>query len=142
MAAAAHSPYPTLAHAFAALDELPIAGSGRINADQPGVDFDALGRARRLLPHVWADDAPLERISVTLQGGMTFLWRRPGTLLELMIDPYALYSLRLDTSSTTRDWTRPTLEQTVADVRQVLGLPPLPTAAAGAGGAAQAGARA
>ena len=45
-------------------------------------------------------------------------------------------------TSTTRDWTRPTLEQTVADVRQVLGLPPLPTAAAGAGAAAQAGARA
>jgi hypothetical protein len=130
---AAQSPYPTVAHAFAALDELPIAGSGRIDADQPGVDFDALGRARRLLPHVWTDDAALERVNVTLQGGMVFVWRRPGMLLELMIDPYALYSLRLDTSSTTRDWTRPTLEQTVADVRQVLGLPPLAGATAGAG---------
>src|SRR5688500_20238321 len=114
MAAAAHSPYPTLAHAFAALDELPIAGSGRINADQPGVDFDALGRARRLLPHVWADDAPLERISVTLQGGMTFLWRRPGTLLELMIDPYALYSLRPAPGPPRATGPRPTLDRRVA----------------------------
>ena len=134
---APQSSYPTLAHAFAALDELPIAGSSQIRADQPGVDFDALGRARRLLPHVWSDEAVLERIGVTPQGGMVFVWRRPGTLLELMIDPYALYSCRLDTSSTTRDWTRPTLEQTVADIRSALGLPPLPSAAPPAAGAPQ-----
>jgi hypothetical protein len=118
-------PYPTLAHAFAALDSLPIAGAAQITADRPGVDYDALVRVRHLLPHVWSDEAVLERIGMTPQGGVTFLWRRPGAQLELTVDPFALYACRVDTKSTTRDWVRPTLEQVVADVRAALGLPAL-----------------
>jgi len=119
------TPYPTLAHAFAALDSLPIAGSGQITADRPGVDYDALVRVRHLLPHVWSDEAALERIGTTPQGGVTLAWRRAGALFELTVDPFALYACRLDTKSTTRDWTRPTIEQAVADTRAALGLPAL-----------------
>lgn len=117
------TPYPTLGHAFAALDALPIAGALYIAPDQPGVDFDALVRARRMLPHVWSDAAPADRIAVTPQGGVAVRWRRGDSALEMIVDPYALVSFRMDTPSRTTEWTRATIDLAIADVRHALGLP-------------------
>src|SRR5215208_674921 len=125
--------FPTLAHAMASLDALPIAGSMMITASNPGVDFDALVRVRTLLPRVWSDAAPLERLTPTPQGGISLLWRRPQGVFELTVDPLSLYACRLDTTSKTVDWTRAGLEQAVADARNALGLPPPPTTATAAG---------
>lgn len=117
--------YPTLAHAFAALDALPIAGSLYISPDHPGVDFDALVRARRMLPHVWSDGAPADRIEITQQGGVAIRWRRGDSALEMLVDPYALVSFQMDTPSRTAEWTRATIDLAIADVRHALGLPPV-----------------
>ena len=118
--------YPTLAHAFAALDSLPIVGSVQVTADRPGVDYDALDRARQLLPHVWSDAAALERIGMTLQGGVVLSWQRPGARLVVTMDPLSLYTCRLESKTDSVDWTRATLEQVVADIRSALGLPAMP----------------
>ena len=126
--------FPTLGHAMASLDALPIAGSMRITPDRPGVDFDALVRVRNLLPRVWSDGAPLDRIWMTPQGGIAMLWRRPQGAFELTVDPFSLYACRLDTASKTVDWTRAALDQAVADVRAALGLPPAPPPPPGATG--------
>ena len=130
------SDFPTLAHAMAALDALPIAGSMSITAEHPGVDFDALVRVRQLLPRVWGDGAPLERVGVTPQGGVALLWRRPDGVVELTVDPFSLFACRVDTTSRTVDWTRAALDQAVADVRAALGLPPAPPAPVGTAPAA------
>ncbi|HEU4563462.1 MAG TPA: hypothetical protein VFS05_02390 [Gemmatimonadaceae bacterium] len=124
--------YPTLAHAFAALDALPIAGSMQINRQRLGVDYDALTRARRLLPHVWSDGAVLTRIGMTMQGGITFAWQRAADTLELTIDPFSLYGLRLETPAKLVDWTRASLDHAVTDLRELFGLPPLARPAAAA----------
>ena len=120
------TPYPTLAHAFAALDSLPIVGSVQATAEAPGVDYDALDRARQLLPHVWSDGAALERIGMTLQGGVILSWQRPGARLIVTMDPLSLYTCRLESKSESVDWTRATLEQVVGDIRAALGLPAMP----------------
>lgn len=134
------SPYPTLAHALAALDALPIAGAMQITPDNPGIDFDALARVRRILPNVWSDQVSLEAIDVTSQGGVAFRWRRADALLEVIIDPYALISFHLDTKSKVAEWTRATPEQAVADIRRAFGLSPLtPPAAAGTPASSSAG---
>src|SRR5215216_5521433 len=130
--------FPTLAHAMASLDALPIAGSMRITPDQPGVDFDALVRVRNLLPRVWSDGAPLDRIWMTPQGGIAMLWRRPQGTFELTVDPFSLFACRLDTSSKTVDWTRAAMDHAVADVRAALGLPPAPPVPAAAPGGSTA----
>jgi len=117
------TPYPTLAHAFAALDGLPLAGSLYISPSDPGVDFDALMRTRRILPHAWSDQAPADRIEVTPQGGVGVRWRRGESTLEMVVDPFALVSFRMDTRSRTSEWTRATIDLAVTDVRHVLGLP-------------------
>jgi hypothetical protein len=124
------TPYPTLPHALAAMDELPIAGAMQISADHPGVDYDALDRARKLLPYVWSDEVGVERIGMTPQGGVTIIWRRADAKVELTVDPFALFACRVETKSKLVDWTRATLEQAVPDVRAALGLPPLAAAAA------------
>ena len=122
--------YPSLAHAMAALDELPIAGTAAAAPGQGGVDYDALVRARRVLPYFWPDagaaaGARLDQVGMTPQFGVAFLWSRGDARFEMTIDPQALYAFRLDTASTTREWTRPTIDQAVADARATLGLPPL-----------------
>lgn len=127
-------PFPTLAHAMAALDELPIAGSMHVAEERAGVDYDALVRARRVLPYLWPEgDAGalvrLDRVATTPQGGIAFAWARAGARFEVTVDPFALYAFRLDTSSTTREWTRAGIEQAVADARSALGLPALATPA-------------
>ena len=129
--------YPTLGHALAALDALPIAGSMQITRQRMGVDYEALDRARRLLPQAWSDEAVLERIGMTPQGGLVLLWRRGDSSLEVTIDPLALYGFRLESPSKLVDWTRATLEHAVADTRAGLGLPALTRPASG--GAAVAG---
>jgi hypothetical protein len=134
--------YPTLGHALAALDALPIAGSMQITQQRMGVDYDALDRARRLLPQVWSDEAVLERIGMTPQGGLVLIWRRGDSSLELTIDPLALFGFRLESPSKLVDWTRATLEHTVADTRAGLGLPALNRPASGGSAAAGAGAAA
>jgi hypothetical protein len=128
------SDFPTLAHAMAALDALPIAGSMAITEGHPGVDFDALVRARQILPRVWGDAVPLERVNLTPQGGVAMLWRRSDGVVELTVDPFSLFACRVDTTSRTVDWTRAALDQAVADVRAALGLPPAPAPAAGPAG--------
>ncbi len=50
------SAFPTLAHGLATLDAFPIAGALQIAPDQPGVDFDALERARVVLVQAWRND--------------------------------------------------------------------------------------
>src|SRR5512144_2318606 len=102
------SPFPTLAHALAALDALPIAGAMQISPAHPGADFDALARVRRILPNVWSEQVSLEAIDVTPQGGVTFRWRRADAVLEVIVDPYALISFHLDTKSKVAEWTRAT----------------------------------
>ena len=125
--------FPTLPHAMAALDELPIAADTPDGVGEAtGVDYDALIRARHLLPYLWpqagADPGNrLERVAMTPQGGVGLQWVRGDSRFELTVDPFALYSFRLDTASTTREWTRATIEQAVADARSTLGLPALTT---------------
>ncbi|MFL5579859.1 MAG: hypothetical protein ACJ8AO_05755 [Gemmatimonadaceae bacterium] len=125
-------PFPTLPHAMAALDELPIAADATEGGVPTGVDYDALVRARRILPYLWPEGAGdpgslLERVVMTPQGGVGLQWARGDSRFELTIDPFALYAFRLDTASTTREWTRATIEQAVADARSTLGLPALTT---------------
>jgi hypothetical protein len=126
----------TLQQALAAVNALPTVGSARAGAGMPGVDFEALGRVRRLLPLVWSDVAVFERAEPTPQGGIALHWRRPGMEFDLTVDPMALYALRLVTRASTREWTRATLDQAVADSRAVVGLPPLQSGAAQADRAA------
>lgn len=114
------SPFPTLAHALATLDAFPIAGALQIAPDQPGVDFDALERARSALVQSWRNDITPEEISVTPQGGLTISWRRAGWALELTVDPFALSAFRLDSPSKMVEWTRAGAEATVADAKAAL----------------------
>ena len=122
----------TLQHALGAVNALPTVGSARAGAGMPGVDFEALGRVRRLLPLVWSDVAVFAGAEANAQGGVTLRWRRPGMDFDLTVDPMALYALRLVTRTSTREWTRATFEQAVADSRAVLGLPTLQSAPAAA----------
>ena len=57
------SPFPTLAHGLATLDAFPIAGALQISPDQPGVDFDALERARAVLVQAWRNDLTPDEIT-------------------------------------------------------------------------------
>ena len=99
------SAYPTLAHGLATLDAFPIAGALQIAPDQPGVDFDALERARTVLVQAWRNDLTPEEITITPQGGVTIAWRRAGWALELIVDPFALSAFRLDSPSKMVEWT-------------------------------------
>ncbi len=119
------APFPTVGHAFAALDELPISGDLRLGDSHPGIDFDALVRVRRLLPHLWSEPVPLVRIAVTAEGGIVLGWQGSDVQFELTVEPFAVYALRLDTPSKSAEWTRPTIEQTIAESRAALRLPPL-----------------
>jgi hypothetical protein len=109
------SPYPTLAHALATLDSFPLAGALQISPDHPGVDFDALERARSALVQSWRNDITPDEIAVTPQGGLMITWRRAGWALELTVDPFALSAFRLDSPSKMVEWTRAGSEATVAD---------------------------
>jgi len=112
--------YPTLAHAMAWLDEFPILGSAQIRPEQPGVDFDALGRMRKTLSSVWRDDVPAEEIRITTQAGILVTWSRKGWQLEIICDPYALWAFRVDSPFGVAEWTRPSNEATVADLKSTL----------------------
>jgi hypothetical protein len=114
------SPYPTLAHGLATLDSFPIAGALQISPDNPGVDFDALERARAVMVQAWRNDLTPEEITVTPQGGLTLTWRRAGWALELIVDPYALSAFRLDSPSKMVEWTRAGSDATVADAKAAL----------------------
>jgi hypothetical protein len=114
------SAFPTLAHGLATLDGFPIAGALQIAPDQPGVDFDALERARAVLVQAWRNDLPPDEITVTPQGGVTLVWRRAGWALELIVDPYALSAFRLDSPSKMVEWTRAGADATVADAKAAL----------------------
>ena len=114
------SPFPTLAHGLATLDGFPIAGALQIAPDQPGVDFDALERARVVLVQAWRNDLTPDEITVTPQGGVTIAWRRSGWALELIVDPFALSAFRLDSPSKMVEWTRAGSEATVADAKAAL----------------------
>jgi hypothetical protein len=112
--------FPTLAHGLATLDAFPIAGAMQISPDHPGVDFDALERARSVLVQSWRNDLTPEQITVTPQGGLTLSWRRASWALEVTIDPYALSAFRLDSPSKMVEWTRAGSEATVADAKAAL----------------------
>ena len=114
------SAFPTLAHGLATLDAFPLAGALQISPDQPGVDFDALERARAVLVQSWRNDLTPEEITVTPQGGITFTWRRAGWALELIVDPFALSAFRLDSPSKMVEWTRAGTDATVADAKAAL----------------------
>jgi len=114
------SAFPTLAHGLATLDAFPIAGALQIAPDQPGVDFDALERARAVLVQAWRNDLTPDEITVTPQGGVTIAWRRAGWALELIVDPFALSAFRLDSPSKMVEWTRAGSEATVADAKAAL----------------------
>jgi hypothetical protein len=114
------SAYPTLAHGLATLDAFPIAGALQISPDQPGVDFDALERARTVLVQSWRNDLTPEEITVTPQGGLTISWRRGGWALELTVDPFALSAFRLDSPSKMVEWTRAGADDTIADAMGAL----------------------
>jgi hypothetical protein len=116
----AASAYPTLAHGLATLDAFPIAGALQISPDQPGVDFDALERARTVLVQSWRNDLTPEEITVTPQGGLTISWRRGGWALELTVDPFALSAFRLDSPSKMVEWTRAGADATIADAKAAL----------------------
>jgi hypothetical protein len=118
--ATATTPFPSLAHGLATLDAFPIAGALQIAPDQPGVDFDALERARTVLVQAWRGDLAPDEISVTAQGGVTISWRRSGWALELIVDPYALSAFRLDSPSKMVEWTRAGADATVADAKAAL----------------------
>jgi hypothetical protein len=112
--------FPTLAHGLATLDAFPIAGAMQISPDHPGVDFDALERARSVLVQSWRNDLTPEQITVTPQGGLILSWRRASWALEVTIDPYALSAFRLDSPSKMVEWTRAGSEATVADAKAAL----------------------
>ena len=114
------TPFPTLAHGLATLDAFPLAGALQIAPDQPGVDFDALERARAVLVQSWRNDLTPEEITLTPQGGVTIVWRRAGWALELIVDPFALSAFRLDSPSKMVEWTRAGTEATVADAKAAL----------------------
>ena len=114
------SAFPTLAHGLATLDAFPIAGALQIAPDQPGVDFDALERARAVLVQAWRNDLTPDEITVTQQGGVTLVWRKAGWALELIVDPYALSAFRLDSPSKMVEWTRAGSDATVADAKAAL----------------------
>ena len=114
------SPYPSLAHCLATLDAFPIAGALQIAPDQPGVDFDALERARVVLVQAFRNDLTPEELVVTPQGGVTISWRRGGWALELTVDPFALSAFRLDSPSKMVEWTRAWSEATVTDAKAAL----------------------
>ena len=114
------SAFPTLAHGLATLDAFPLAGAMQISPDQPGVDFDALERARVVLVQSWRNDLTPDEITVTPQGGITITWRRAGWALELIVDPFALSAFRLDSPSKMVEWTRAGAEPTVADAKAAL----------------------
>ena len=114
------SAYPTLAHGLATLDAFPLAGALQISPDQPGVDFDALERARAVLVQSWRNDLTPDEITVTPQGGITIVWRRAGWALELIVDPFALSAFRLDSPSKMVEWTRAGSDATVADAKAAL----------------------
>src|SRR5947199_9128670 len=94
MMTATASAFPTLAHGLATLDAFPIACALQIAPDQPGVDFDALERARVVLVQSWRDDLTPDEITITPQGGVTIAWRRAGWALKLIVDPFALSAFR------------------------------------------------
>lgn len=119
MTTAAHA-YPSLAHGLATLDGFPLAGAMQISPDKPGVDFDALERARAVLVQAWRNDLTPDEITVTQQGGITISWRRAGWALEVVIDPYALSAFRLDSPSKMVEWTRAGSDATVADAKAAL----------------------
>ena len=114
------SAFPTLAHGLATLDAFPLAGALQISPDQPGVDFDALERARAVLVQSWRNDLTPDEITVTPQGGITITWRRAGWALELIVDPFALSAFRLDSPSKMVEWTRAGSDATVADAKAAL----------------------
>jgi hypothetical protein len=114
------SSFPTLAHGLATLDAFPLAGAMQISPDQPGVDFDALERARVVLVQAWRNDLTPDEITVTPQGGITITWRRAGWALELIVDPFALSAFRLDSPSKMVEWTRAGAEPTIADAKAAL----------------------
>jgi hypothetical protein len=116
----AATPFPSLAHGLATLDAFPIAGALAISPDRPGVDFDALERARAVLVQAWRNDLSPEEIAVTAQGGLTISWRRAGWALEVTIDPFALSAFRLDSPSKMVEWTRAGSDATVADAKAAL----------------------
>ena len=96
------------------------AGALQIAPDQPGVDFDALERARVVLVQAWRNDLTPDEITVTPQGGVTIAWRRAGWALELIVDPFALSAFRLDSPSKMVEWTRAGSEATIADAKAAL----------------------
>jgi hypothetical protein len=112
--------FPTLAHALAALDAFPLAGALEISPENPGVDFDALDRARTVLSQAWRDDLPPANIAVTQQGGITITWGRAGWTLELTVDPFALNAFRLDSPSKMAEWMRAAIDATVSDTKAAL----------------------
>jgi hypothetical protein len=130
----ASTSFPSLAHALAALDAFPLAGALEITADNPGVDFDALDRARTVLSQSWRDDLPPARIVVTQQGGIAITWGRAGWTLELTVDPFALNAFRLDSPSKMAEWMRANIDSTVTDTKAAL------AAMTGGGGGVAAGA--
>lgn len=117
---AAASAFPSLAHCLATLDSFPIAGALTISPDQPGVDFDALERARVVLVQSFRTDLTPESITVTPQGGLAISWRRAAWALELIVDPFALSAFRLDSPSKMVEWTRAGSEATVDDVKKAI----------------------
>ena len=129
----APSSFPSLAHALAALDAFPLAGALEISSENPGVDFDALDRARVVLSQVWRDDLPPARIIVTQQGGIAITWGKAGWTLELTVDPFALNAFRLDSPSKMAEWMRANIDATVADTKAAL------AAMTGGGGGVAAG---
>lgn len=112
--------YPTLAHAMAALDEFPILGSAQIRPDKPGVDFDALGRFRKIIASVWRDDVPADEIRITGQAGLMIVWARSGWEMQIIVEPYALYAFHVDSPFGVAEWNRPSPETTVADAKATL----------------------
>lgn len=112
--------FKTIAHAMAALDEFPIAGAMQVRPDNPGVDFDALERMRKLLPAVWRDDVPADEIRVTPQAGLSVSWSRNGWETQLIIDPYALYAFHVDSPFGVNEWNRPSAEATIADIKATM----------------------
>jgi hypothetical protein len=112
--------YPTLAHAMAALDEIPILGSAQIRPDQLGVDFDALGRLRKVIAAVWRDDVPPVEISITMGAGLQVTWARSKWEMQIIVDPFALYAFRVDSPFGVAEWNRPSPEATIADAKATL----------------------
>ena len=116
---ASAAPFPTLEHALAALDAIPISGSLQVGAGD-GADFDAIDRARLVLTKAWRADVPLRELRLTPQGGVLLAWERPGWALELTVDPFSVYDFRLDSPEGLNDWTRAATEAAVADVTVAL----------------------